>query len=383
MTDASRVNMDGLWQEMAGAGLDAVVALSPHNFLYVAGVQMLTQKTVPDLLAGVVVAQGGDPVAVVFYVEEAVTRQESWVEDIRLYELGDREDRLPGSMRRSHLEVLADVLRQKGLARGKIGVEKDWLPVRYFEGLKALLPQATLAAADDAFNRARAIKTPDEIEILQRAARATEKAILESFRNASVGSTEKKVADDMRARLFAEGADDVWMTLGAGLNVKVFHQRPGGKQLMPGEPVHFDCGGVFDGYYSDIARMAVVAGPDDQQRSRYRWLYDCMRSTIDRVRPGATGGDLYDGAKAAYDQAGYPIWSELVGHGIGVTAHEWPVFHTKDPTVLEPGMVITIEQGLDDGYGSRFHIEDLVLVTEGAPLILSDYAPSDEPVIID
>ena len=168
------------------------------------------------------------------------------------------------------------------------------------------------------------------------------------------------------------------MTLGAGTNVKVFHQAPQAKPLLAGEPIHFDGGGLFDGYYSDIARMAIVSAPSDEQLSRYRWLYECMRDTIDHVRPGVVAGELYGQAKAAYDRAGYDISSELVGHSVGITLHEWPVFHGGGQELLEPGMVVQIEQGLDNDTGSRFHIEDLVLVTDGDPVILSDYAPTEE-----
>ena len=266
--------------------------------------------------------------------------------------------------RRSHLQVVADVLQERGLAKARIGTEKKVLPVVYYEKLCDLLPEATLVAADPVFARTRAIKTDAEVEILHRAAHATEKAVLKAFQNASPGDTEKKVGDEIRDGLYGDGADDVVMTLGAGPNVKVFHQPPGPKQLLPGEPIHFDGGGLFDGYYSDLARVALVGPAKEGQLSRYKWLYEAMRDTIARCRSGVTGGELYNQARSAYEKAGYDIFSELVGHSIGINLHEWPVFHADDADALQPGMVLQIEQGLDDGYDSRFHIEDLVLVTE-------------------
>ena len=108
-----------------------------------------------------------------------------------------------------------------------------------------------------------------------------------------------------------------------------------------------------------------------------------MHKTLSRFRAGMACAEIYTAAKADYDKAGFDIMSEVVGHGIGLGLHEWPVMHANEKAVLKPGMVMAIEQGLDDGTGSRHHIEDLVLVTEGEPVLLSDYAPTEEPVIIE
>ena len=186
---------------------------------------------IPGLVAGLVVPQGKDPIVIVFFVEEALARRESWVKDIRTYQLDDKDIKSVGDTRRRQVEVVANVVRELGLARGRIGIEKDSLPITYFEQLSALLPQATFVAADQVLERTRAIKTDAEIEILRWTARATENAMLEFLRNSRVGDTERKVADDMRSRLFLAGADSVWMTLGAGPNGKVFHQPPACKGL--------------------------------------------------------------------------------------------------------------------------------------------------------
>ena len=383
MAGRERVNLKGLHREMDHAGLDTVVAQSPDNFFYLSRVPTLARKIMPDLLTAVVVSRDGDPVALVFFVQEAVARRESWITDMRVFQIGDKETKAPGDARRTHMELLADALKERGVERGKIGIEEGFLPVRRFRELSAILPRATFVDAEDVFARARGIKTPAEVEILRRAARSTERAVLEAFQKAQVGDTERKVANDIRRGLFEAGADDFWMTLGAGSNVKVFDQYPGDKRLLPGEPVHLDGGGIFEGYYSNVARMALVAKPSSQQLSRYHWLGESMRNTSEHLRPGAAAGEVYAAAKATYDKAGYPMWSELAGHSIGVSLHEWPVLHAKDLTVLKPGMTVTVEQGLDDGHGSRFHVENLYLVTEGAPGLLSDYFSADDLFVIE
>jgi Xaa-Pro aminopeptidase len=71
-----------------------------------------------------------------------------------------------------------------------------------------------------------------------------------------------------------------------------------------------------------------------------------------------------------------------VGHSIGLLVHDWPLLRAGDDTVLQPGMTLQIEHGLPDGEGYRFSIEDLVLVTEGAPSMLSDDSCWQELAVI-
>ena len=105
-----------------------------------------------------------------------------------------------------------------------------------------------------------------------------------------------------------------------------------------------------------------------------------MRNTIDHVRPGAVPAELYTAAKTTYEKEGFEYISQMVGHSIGVAIHEAPVLEPDEPTPLQPGMVVQIEHGVDDHVGGRFHIEETVLVTDDAPKILSDYAPTNRDI---
>ena len=380
MSGSERVNLSGLRRGMEEADLDALIGVGPENFMYVSGAWLLSHKLrIQEVFSGVVIGRDSDPTAIVNGVYNRIMHRDSWIQDIRIMQerrnyRGDQE---------TPLSVVADVLREHNATSGRVGVDMALLPAKSVHELETLLPDATLVPADDVFERARAIKTADEIAALQRAAVATEKAIRDAFANARVGDTEKKVANDIIFGILGAGAVDTWMVFHAGTNSRVIHHQPGDKKLMPGELVHVDCGGQIDGYFSDIARMAVVGEPSDLHSSRYRWLYQTMRNTIDHVRSGAVPAELYTAAKTTYEKEGFEYISQMVGHSIGVAIHEAPVLEPDEPTPLESGMVVQIEHGVDDHVGGRFHIEETVLVTDGAPKILSDYAPTNEIFVIE
>ena len=380
MPGPERVNLSGLRREMDGAGLDALIGLGPENFMYVTGTWLLSHKLrIQEVFSGVVISRSKDPTVIVNGVYDRIMHRDSWIQDIRIMQ----ERRTYRVGQQTPLSVVAEVLSEHGASGGRIGVDMTLLPAKSVDELRALIPDATLVEADDVFERARAIKTADEIAALQRAAIATEKAIRDAFANARVGDTEKKVANDIVFGILGAGAVDTWMVFHAGTNSRVIHHQPGNKKLMPGELVHVDCGGQIDGYFSDIARMAVVGEPSYLHSSRYEWLYHTMRNTIDHVRPGAVPAELYTAAKTTYEKEGFEYISQMVGHSIGVAIHEAPVLEPDEPTPLQPGMVVQIEHGVDDHVGGRFHIEETVLVTDDAPKILSDYAPTNEIFVIE
>ncbi len=380
MSGPERVNLAGLRSGMEWADLDALIGVGPENFMYVSGAWLLSHKLrIQEVFSGVVIGRHSDPTAIVNGVYDRIMHRDSWIKDIRIMQ----ERRTYREGQETPLSVVADVLREHNATDERVGVDMALLPAKSVDELKMLLPNATLVPADGVFERARAIKSADEVAALKRAAVATEKAIRDAFANARVGDTEKKVANDIIYGILQAGAVDTWMVFHAGTNSQVIHHQPGDKKLMPGELVHVDCGGQIDGYFSDIARMAVVGEPDELHSSRYRWLYDTMRNTIDHVRPGAVPAELYTAAKTTYEKRGFDYISQMVGHSIGVAIHEAPVLEPDEPTPLEPGMVVQIEHGVDDHVGGRFHIEETVLVTDSAPEILSDYAPTNELFVIE
>ena len=372
MGDPSRINMDGLKQGMDAESLDLLLAASLENFTYITDTYLLSHLIIPDRLCMALMPREGDPWAFICHNEERQTRSDTWITDINTYV----------EFRETPMRALAELLKDRGLGSARIGIEKKFLAACYVEELAASLPEATLVGADPVFDAARAVKTPAEIEILTKAAISTEKAILASFQAAKPGDTEKKVADDMTARVLNAGATSRWIVFAAGENTAVNHPFPGSKTLVRGEILRVDFGAVFGGYQSDVARTAVIGPPNEEQRSIYKRLLEVQRETISAARPGARACDVYNTYKRGIEKRGLPLISQAIGHGLGIGLHEFPVLQADEKAELKPGMVLNVEPAVVDSKRFVYHKEDLFVVTEDDPKILTTVMDTEDLYVI-
>jgi Xaa-Pro aminopeptidase len=101
------------------------------------------------------------------------------------------------------------------------------------------------------------------------------------------------------------------------------------------------------------------------------------RRTIDRCRAGAKVDDLWHFTMGEYRKAGWPDNHMLIGHGVGAWWHQQePILRRKSEQLLEPGMVLALEPHVN-----FWHVQDLVLVTDGAPVLLSSKFDTDGPFV--
>jgi len=367
-----RINPKSLQAAMAAAGIDVLVGASSENFFYLTDTLLLSHEIIPERLCMAVMPSEGVPWALVCYCEELQTRQDSWIGEIHVYH----------EFQESPMEVLARLLKEQGWGRARIGVEKRFLAGVYLEELEALLPEATVLAGDWVFDQARSLKTPQEIEILRAAGLETERAILESFSRSRPGDSEKEVANRISTRLLEGGGTSSWIVLAAGTNTAINHPWAGSKTLELGEIVRVDTGATFRGYRSDVARTAVVGEPNREQLGLYRKLREAELETISRARAGTRACCVYEGFVGAFQRRGLSVTSQAVGHGLGTGLHEYPILNGKEGAELTPGMVLCIEPAVLDSRGFLYHVEDLVLVTEGEPRILTGHMNADDLFVI-
>jgi Xaa-Pro aminopeptidase len=131
------------------------------------------------------------------------------------------------------------------------------------------------------------------------------------------------------------------------------------------------------GYNAELERAMVIGPPTDEMRRLSDHTVASQQAAFAAIRPGATCADV-DAAVMRYleDHGLLPYWRQHTGHGIGLRNHEAPFLDLGDHTVLEPGMVFTIEPGLYDDEIGGFRHSDTIVVTEDGHEVLTDY-PSD------
>lgn len=352
---------------------DAVIAVSPENVQYIGDVFISTQIDIRDRLALIVWAKGRDPVYVLCEVEEGYVRQESWIGDIRTFK----------EFVTAPIDVLADILDELGLARGQIGIETEYLAAHYHQALLARLPGLRLAPCEDLFSRVRMIKSPRERDIMTAAFRGTEKALMETFASVKIGDTERDMAFRLCDGILRSGAQSVaFCHINAGANTGFPHMDPSGNAVAKGDILKADTGGFYRRYYSNVGRTAKMGKPSDEDNSWWRRLRDIHHEIIDMVRPGNTGAQLFEAATRLHEKHGIPFPYAHNGHGIGLQIHEHPLISPHEAIPYAAGMMTTVETRVRWPGKVGYHMEDLIEVTDGAPILRSDYFDNEDILVV-
>ena len=149
--------------------------------------------------------------------------------------------------------------------------------------------------------------------------------------------------------------------------------RPTSRKLAAGDFVLLDFGAAFDGYLADTTRMAVVGDPSDRHKEIHSLVLAAHDAAIAAVRAGTTAGAVDSAARQVIDAAGMgDRFFHRTGHGLGLEAHEDPSLDPGSATVLEDGMVFTIEPGVYiSGWGGVRIEDDLVVERSGCRLLTS------------
>jgi Xaa-Pro dipeptidase len=330
------------------------------NVIYTSGAYLGVDAGTP---AFVVTTASGERAAVVNEADENFLR--TYVPDTRGF-------RFEGNEEEDAVALLRGILDDLGLSRSTVGIELRALSRSLSDLVERSCPHVRWADAKTVFQRARLIKTAGEIELLRAAARATDRAIADAFAAADRATTEKSLAARIQSNALFAGADGFSHTnVNAGVHSTLGHVTSLEEVIQPGEVVYVDFGGRFAGYCTDLARNAVMGTPSAEQADLYDRMHQIHRRVIDWLRPGLTGGEVYERGQAEYREAGldYP-WGTF-GHSIGLDIHEGFEFSVGSQHVLEPNMVVCFELTHTEP-DARYHVEDMVLVTEDGAEQLSD-----------
>lgn len=368
-------NQAALLDAMRQRGLDALVAHTPANVTYTSGLDLYTQTLIPDRMVLTVIDASGGTALVIWGGERDKVERDARVTEVHYYaEFGQPP-----------VGVLAEVLAQRGLARGAIGVEQHSFPAVAFADLRRALPTAQFSAAEDLFAEARMIKTADEIALLRRTAQAVDRAAFLAAGLARPGETERAFAGRIVANLLALANDEVTGPDGivaGGPNAPVMHHLSSHRAIGRGEMLRYGLKCSFLGYWCIILRMAAMGEATERQHDSYARFADIYHGTLRLIRAGTRACDVYAACRRHVEQHGMALISEKVGHSTGLTFRETPILEPGDTRELRPGMVLAYDYLILDESGAPFHIEDRVLVTEGEPVLLSNVSDTYELAVL-
>ena len=355
------------------ADVDILVAMSPENFSYVSQSYIITVEMIRPRQAYAIIPKNGEPIALICSIEESLTREETWIKDIRTYtEFTDYP-----------IDALVSVLKSLGFKKGKLGIDLKYLPYLSYARLTQLLPEAELIDTTDAVAKERAIKTDKEVAAIEFAAKTTHAAAKEAMSSSKLGESEKVMANRMVTKMIEKGASGTFfLVFGSSLRTALTHGMPTDRLPRESEIIRFDFGGRFGMWTSDFARVYSTGKPTEMQRNAYRDLKQIQEEAIKAIKPGVLAEELFFTCKAAYEERKRPFFMPHIGHGFGVELHEYPMLRPGNKTVIEKGMVLNIEPILKDEEGCLYHLEDLAVVTEDGHRILTlGLPPAEIPVI--
>jgi Xaa-Pro dipeptidase len=360
------VNQDTLQKAAALAAenrLDAIIAATPENFAWIAGFVVPSHHVLRWRHAMLVVKPDASVAA--FAVDMEATTVAVRLPDVPLTSWGEFTD--------NAMQVLAGMLRDLGLAKGRVGIETDYLPAADMATLNRELPDVEFVAAQGPFNDARMIKTPREVEFLHRLSRVSDEAIGEALAAVDAGSTEMDLAAALTRGIYSRGAQDFkFMIVATGERSQLPNVGPTERALEAGDVCRVEIFSIIDGYHAGVCRSAYVTAPPDHAERIWAILSDATQELLRIIKPGASSRAIYEDYLKMIAPLNMPPIA-FVGHGIGQHLHEDPYLGGAGDWELQPGMVLGIEPLIyRTGHGFGLQNKDMVAVTDSGCLLLSD-----------
>jgi Xaa-Pro aminopeptidase len=259
---------------------------------------------------------------------------------------------------------------------GRLGFESAILSVAEFETMRQALPTVTLIPTAERVEVLRQIKDAEEIAAIREAIAFAERAFLMLMPELREGMSEKGVADLLDANMRACGATGASFPpiVAVGIRSALPHARPTDTTRIGDDQfVLMDWGATGRPYKSDLTRVVVTGKVTPEFKKVYETVLAAQERAIALIRPGARASDVDAEARSVIEQAGFGrFFDHGLGHGLGMDIHEAPRLRKESETILQPGMIVTVEPGiyLPDWGGVR--IEDDVLVTVDGCEVLTD-----------
>ncbi len=260
------------------------------------------------------------------------------------------------------------ILKEKGV--DTLFLETGYTTLRGMQTLKKMADGITVSSEstlDDLFIQMRMIKTQEEIGWISQAQQITENTFEYILERIEAGRSEIDVTLDMEfylRKLGSEGISFDFIVV-SGKNSSLPHGVPTNKLFEKGDFVTMDFGAVVNGYHSDMTRTVAIGEVSQKKKYVYDTVLQAKNLAMKSIAPGRICKDIDKIARDTINNAGFEgCFGHGLGHSVGLEIHENPSFNTRCETLLQPGMVLTVEPGvyLENEFGVR--IEDMVVVTE-------------------
>jgi Xaa-Pro aminopeptidase len=341
---------------MAGPAVDLILVSDLVNVRY------LTGYTGSNGLALI----GADTRAFVTdfrYVEQAAVEVDPSFERIQTNTAVDLVDELPSLLPTGPV---------------KLGFDDTHTSVAAFDRLKEVLGErVTLVPAGGLVEELRRIKDAEEIAAIARSQQIADAALEALLAGPVIGRTERELAlaleHDMRVR--GASGPSFPSIVAAGAHGALPHAQPRDVVIEAGQLITIDWGAIVDGYCSDCTRTVAAGEIADQARDAYELVLRAQEAALATITAGADCHAVDAVARDIITAAGHgEHFGHGLGHGVGLDIHEAPTLSRRikaGADQLQVNDIVTDEPGVYVPGEFGIRIEDLCVVTEGAPRVLT------------
>jgi len=333
----------------------------------------------------------GNPIIVVNQMEYPRAQKQSIVKDVRSY-VDYKYLEIVKTAKEPHLgtmKFIANVARKELGAQTRIYVPYDF-PAMIADILKE--EGLTIQPMFNVIEKARETKDADEIDEIKTVQAVTEEVTAEAINliaNADVGAngtliikkeplTVGKVKTFFGSRFSGHGCsmeEDIVVACGPGGSDPHYSGLPQ-DELKANQPIVFDIypRSIQKRYWTDMTRTIVKGKASDKIKKMFTAVIEAKNASIDAIRAGALGSDVYNICCDVLEKAGYETsrggkqitrgMTHGLGHGVGLDTHEDPRLNEFYRFPLKEHNLVTIEPGLYDPKLGGIRIEDIVEVTK-------------------
>lgn len=364
---------------MSEKSLDVLFFCSEPEIRYFTGflTQFWQSPTRPWFLC---IPLKGNPIAVIPEIGEECMRR-TWIEDIRTWSSPNPEDDGIRLLQKT-LESFSDSLKSIGTPMGVESVLR--MPLSDFNNLQERMEGINFRDATPLIRQLRMVKSENEIGKISHVCQMVSSVFESLPKWLTEESTEIDIFRRFKIECLKQGVDDVSYLVGgtgAGGYSDII-SPPSDKKMIPGDVLILDTGCLFDGYFCDFDRNYALEHADDEVKKAYRVVYEATDAGFETAVAGNKASDVFQSMNQVLESYGAKGGQVgRMGHGLGMQLTEWPSNAVFDQTKLEPGMVLTLEPGMQFGENKiMVHEENLVIREEG-PEMITRRAPEELPVI--
>lgn len=369
-------------RSMEHLGVDGIICFKPQNTFFLSGFNPVLYSH-PVV---VIVPREGDAVLLVHSLRARHSADEAAIDDIRLFGMWANQKPIANDAYTA-IGIIADDLKLKGKV---IGYEGDFISLSQYQKIQGITNAPKMVDVSDFLKRSRNIKDEYEINLLRLSSYLTNVGMDVALQNIRKSEAEASISAEIAMReTWAKELSEfeissfgnteggivtaLWCYSNSGYRVPYGCECPGNRIPLEGEVCLPVCWAAIDGYHSENERTVMIGKIPDNYEKAYDAMLAGRANVFEMMKAGVTASEVYDAGVAPYIEAGFKDFLPgRIGHGVGLSLHEFPSLAKDNNLVLEEGVCVTVEPGLVfAGWGSTRHSDTVVVRKDGIEILTS------------